>query len=276
MLQRVSYPELCGMGGTAVSEAMNVWNQHRMVGYASATMTISCAELVKHGQEYVKNALYEAAQQGRRATGLQDVEFQGRLPQLVETAITTLYETNPLATHMIRGSELEFPEWGNARLDVLSTTPEGELAVDDYKCKFSTFDEAWIDKEFEKHFASEQRLHYAAMTGARLFGIILVMIQPHAKRKPSTPRIIRRVSRVTDAELAQWRRDVVLDHLEMETVLQQPSPLMVRTKAAPHANQYGDCQYKEACLEANLDPQLMALRYVTVTRRESMTIEGGI
>ena len=255
----VGYPELCGMGGTAVSEAMAHFNKS-IISQRKATLE----ECVALGLQSLVQQHAELELQERRVLGLRDSEFRDTLPKLVEVAIRTLWEADPLKGHTLIAAEHEFVEFGNARPDVISRDLMGELCVDDYKCKFSTFDEAWLDKEFEKYFDGEQRLSYSHMTNSRLFGIILVVIQPHSKRKPLKPFVIRRTSRVQDHELSLFMNDSVIDYKYMEHTLRQTNPLMVPGKAAPHADQYGDCPFRQACVEDGLDTSKMKVRYTQI------------
>lgn len=257
--KRVAYPELCAIGGLAFGEAMDVWNKRRIAG-----QTATMEELVEIGSQNMTMQMNTLATQDRRVTGLKDQDFLAQLPSLVEIAIKTAYTNDPLKGHEIIASEHTFPEWGDMRADVISRDLQGELVVDDYKCKFGSFDVGWTDKEFDKHFDGEQRLYYTTAAGASKFGIIMVFIQPHAKHKPAKPHVIRRVSRVQPHEVKLWKNDMLLDCMEMERVEWQMDPWAVRGKAAPHANQYGDCVYREACIEDGLDPTRMAVRYIQI------------
>lgn len=266
--KRVGYPELCAIGGTAVGAAMDLWNKQRI-----AKTPPSLELLIESGLQSVNAQVQEYTAQDRRVVGLKDAEFQARLPELVTIGITTLWNNDPLKGHEIIASEQTFTEWGEMRADVISRDPQGELVVDDYKCKFGTFDAAWTDKEFEKHFDGEQRLYYTTAAQASKFGIILVVIQPRANYKPGKPHVIRRVSRVQEHEVKLWKNDMLLDCMEMERVEQQVNPWQVRGKAAPHANQYGDCPMREACVEDGLDPNRMTVRYVTIDPKKGVACD---
>lgn len=257
--KRVSYPELCGIGGTAVSDAMAYWNQALI-----ATRAIALDEVVAMGLQSLVTQQACLTTVDRRVSGLKDTEFVDTLPKLVTTAISTLWDTNPLKGHTIIAAEHTFTDFGNARPDVISRGPDGELVVDDYKCKFSVFDEAWMDREFDKHFDGEQRLAYTNMAGTTLFGIILVVIQPKLKTK--RPYVIRRTSRVQPHEHALWRNDSVMHYEAMEVIERRVNPMTVPGKAAPHANQYGDCVFKEACIEDQLNVERMRVRYVQIDK----------
>lgn len=242
---------------------MDVWNKARI---AKADTALEL--LIASGLQSIKMQTEEYQAQGRRTVGLKDQEFEATLPELVKIGIQTMWAADPLKGHEIIASEHTFTEWGDMRADVISRDPQGELVVDDYKCKFGTFDVAWTDREFDKHFDGEQRLYYTTATQASKFGIILIVIQPRANYKPGKPHVIRRVSRVQEHEVRLWHNDMILDCAQMEQVEGQVSPWAVRGKAAPHANQYGECVYREACVEDGLDANRMAVRYVKIDKKE--------
>ncbi len=261
VLRKITYPELCGIGGGAVSEAMCFWNKARIMG-----TPISLEECIGRGLQHVVVSLAELASQERRVSGLKDREFADVLPTHVENAVRLLWSANPLGQHRILSAEEAYPEYGDARPDVISFNKDGEKVVDDYKCKFSPFDVAWMDKEFEKHWDGEQRLQYTSMTGCTLFGIIMVLIQPHSKKKPMQPSVIRRVSRVHDYEHKLWLSDAAMDKVRMDQTLERESAWLVPGKAAPHANMYGDCVYRDACVECGLDHEKMNVNYIQIER----------
>lgn len=234
------------------------WNRRRI-----AKQYTTMEECVARGLQHLVEAVACLREQGRTIVG-KDEAFLDELPRHVETAITTLYTQDPLKQHTIIAAEHEFIDFGNARPDVISRDPNNELVVDDYKCKFGRFDLTWLDKEFDKHFDGEQRMAYTQMAGASLFGIILVVIQPHVKGKGGKPQVTRRVSRVQQNEVALWRNDASSDYERMAHIEGKSNPWMVWGKAGPHANQYGECVYREACVEENLDYGRMRVRYVQI------------
>jgi hypothetical protein len=257
--RRVGYPELCGIGGSAVAEALAWWNRARCIGQA-----VTVDACLAKGWQSIVEARAGMADQGR-FIGTSDVDFADRLPDLMEQAVRLLWTQDPLATHTIIAAEQEFPDFGNARIDVVSRDAQGQLVVDDYKCKFGKFDLTWLDREFEKHFTGEQRMSYTQMVGTDLFGIILVMLQPHVKEKVATARIERRVSRVLPNEVRLWKNDAALDYERMQYIEQRSNPWMVWGKSGPHTTPYGDCAFKGACTEYNFDPAIMDIHFVKVT-----------
>lgn len=255
----ISYPELCGMGGSAIGKAMEVWNKAVMQGNDS-----SLDELLRIGYEEF-STLYATERKHGRQIGIgKDHEFFDSLPALIEQAIRLLYRINPLKPYAILGAELEFPQAGKARLDVLAKQADGRRIVFDYKVKFSELEEKWVKKEFEKHFTGEQRLTYTTLTQTDMFGIILVVLKPKKDGRKLDPKILVQTSPVTDQEKQVWLRDAQLMTEPMTQTLHIQSPTLVSGKTFPHANQYGDCKYHDACLRYGLDDGMMRLDYINI------------
>ena len=267
--QRIGYPELCGMGGNAIGKAMEVWNLAVMAG---AQPTVE--ELIKEGVETLGVGYSTEAGHGRSIGSAKDQEFLDSLPALVEQGIRLLYRVNPLKQYAIIGAEVAFPHAGNARLDVLVKQPDGRGIVFDYKVKFGEMEEKWLDREFEKHFSGEQRLTYTTLTNTDMFGIILVVLKPRKDRRQIDPKVVVRTSPVTNQEKQVWLRDAQLLTPLMDHTLLIQSPALVPAKTFPHANQYGDCRYMDACLRYALDPEMMALDYITVERKQDDTAKS--
>lgn len=257
----ISYPELCGLGGSAVGKAMEVWNQAIMAGVQPPI-----EELVNAGHAELGRLYAEETSKGRRVNSAKDHEFLRSLPALVEQAIRLLYRENPLKQYAILGAELEFPQAGKARLDVLVKQADDRRIVVDYKVKFSELEEKWLDREFEKHFTGEQRLTYTTLTQTDMFGIVLVVLKPMKDKRKLDPKIIFRTSPVTQAEQHVWLRDAQLLTPLMDDTLRIDSPTRVVAKTFPHANQYGDCKYRDACLRYQLDPKMMSLDYIKINK----------
>ena len=257
----ISYPELCGMGGSAVGKAMEVWNLSCMAGTQPTLEELLKAGAEEFGKEYSKQVGY-----GRYVGAAKDREFCESLPTLIEQTIRLVHRVNPLKPYAILGTEVAFPQAGKARFDVLVKQPDGRRIVFDYKVKFSEMEEKWLDKEFEKHFTGEQRLTYTTLTQTDMFGIILVVLKPRKDTRRIDPKIVVRTSPVTREEQQVWLRDAQLLTPLMDETLRSPSPALVPAKTYPHANQYGDCKYHDACLRYDLDEELMKMDYVQITK----------
>lgn len=93
------------------------------------------------------------------------------------------------------------------------------------------------------------------------------MINPHVKGKVGKPQVIRRVSRVQEHEIRLWKNDAAHDYERMAYIDGKDDPWMVWGKAGPHANQYGECPFRKACVEENLDPVKMRMDYLQIERK---------
>lgn len=261
--RRIGYPELCGMGGNAIGYAMELWNVSLMKAFEYPV-----DDAVKAGVSSFHASMDEHNRNGRTIGSSKDQEFADSLPALVELGIRLLYRINPLKQYAVIGAEVAFPHAGGSRFDVLVKQPDGRGIIFDYKVKFGEMEEKWLDKEFEKHFNGEQRLTYTTLTGTDMFGIILVVLKPRKDRRAIDPKIVVRTSPVTDQEKQVWLRDAQLMTPLMDHTLTIQSSTLVPGRPFPHANQYGDCKYHDACLRYALDPKMMSLDYVTITKGE--------
>lgn len=257
----VNYPELCAIGGIAIGKAMEVWNKALMAG-----QEVTLEDLLLVGAKTRLDELTQREQQGRFIASSKDQAFCDGLPMFVEQAITLLYKTNPLKQYAIVAAEESFPHAGDCRLDVRVKQPDGRGIVFDYKVKFGEFEEKWLDKEFEKHFNGEQKYTYTTLTQTDMFGIILVVLKPRKDKRAIDPKVVVRTVPVRDQEKQVWLRDAQLLTEPMNQTLLIQSPTLVPGKPFPHANEYGPCVYEDACVRYNLDPSMLSLDYVTITK----------
>jgi hypothetical protein len=228
---------------------------------------------VKDVDWYVNEGINEATssltgeyESGRVIGSSKDQEFADSLSKLVELGIRLLWKADPLKPYAVIGAEVAFPHAGGSRLDVLVKQPDGRGIVFDYKCKFGEMEEKWVDREFEKHFQGEQRLTYTTLTNTDMFGIILVILKPRKDRKALDPKVVVRTCAVTDQEKQVWLRDAQLMTPLMDHVLTIQSPTLVPGKPYPHANEFGDCKFHDACLRYGLDPNMMSLDYIQIQK----------
>lgn len=258
----ITYPELCGIGGSAIGYGMELWNNFIM-----QAMEYPIDDIVKAGVAHLHAQLNEEEQfKGRIISHAKDREFADSLPSLVEQGIRLLYRVNPLKPYAIIGAEVEFPHAGKSRLDVLVKQPDGRGIVFDYKVKFGEMEEKWLDKEFEKYFNGEQKYTYTTLTQTDMFGIILVVLKPRKDKRQLDPKVIVRTVNVTDQEKQVWLRDAQLLTEPMNRTLLTPSPTLVPGKTFPHRNEYGPCVYEDACLRYGLDELKMSLDYIKIQK----------
>lgn len=259
--RQISYPELCGMGGNAVGKAMEVWNNLQM-----KSLPCDVQVLTECALNNLKWAVFIEIENGRSIGSSKDQEFADSLPALVELAIRLLFKENPLKPYAIVAAEEEFIHAGKSRLDVRVKQADGRGIVFDYKVKFGEMEEKWLNKEFEKHFTGEQRLTYTTLTNTDMFGIIMVVLKPRKDKRHIDPKVVVRTSPVTDQEKQVWLMDAQLHTPLMDHTLTIQSPALVPGRTFPHANQYGDCKYHNACIRYALDPEKMSLDYIQIIK----------
>ncbi len=252
------------MAGSAVSDGLCAYNRGRI---ARSPKTIE--ECVAVGLQAFETLVAEAIDMGRLIQG-KEMTTREEMPKLVEQAIRLVIGNDPLKDHTIVAAEQEFPDFGNMRPDVVSRNPMGELIVSDYKCKFSDMADKYVEGNFRDYFDGEQRIMYTTVVGAPLFGIVMVVLKPFVWKGKTKqyldPHVQYRTSRIQPYEVKLWRNDYSLHCRDMEQVEQITSPWQVPGKAAPHANQFGDCAFRQACVEDNLDAEKMNVRYIQLER----------
>ncbi len=264
----VEYPELCAMAGTAVSEAQAHWNRCRM---QSKPVTVD--ELIALGlQSFTMQLANETALD--RRVGFQASSGRDKLPRMIETGIRLLWDENPLEHMTILEVEQEYPDYGKARLDVLVQSVTGEKSVRDYKCKFGKLDTHYHAEALQEYLDHEQGLVYTHMTGTQTFGIILVALNVHTNQKPHKPMIYSAVKTITPDQHRIWERDATMDYNEMIEIESLTDPRRVRGKAYPHTTRYGDCPFKSACLEDDLDESKMLVRYMKREGKDAVSSAG--
>ncbi|MGL5720067.1 MAG: hypothetical protein ACRCYP_04675, partial [Alphaproteobacteria bacterium] len=104
------------------------------------------------------------------------------------------------------------------------------------------------------------------LTNTDMFGIILVVLKPRKDKRQIDPKVVVRTSPVTDQEKQVWLRDAQLMTPFMDHVRTLSSPELVPGKTYPHANQYGDCRYADACLRYGLNKGMMGLDYIQIQK----------
>ena len=177
---------------------------------------------------------------------------------------------SPFDKWQIKGAEVQLKDYGNCRLDVLGIDPEGYWAIADIKYK-RQLKLDYLNKTINEYRDSWQFQHYPwayndyvskvhAGNGCtwepavRMY-LVLVIAEPF--------RILSYPFFTKDKLQVRWLRSAQqkwLDLYAIETGQKEP------TMSAVHRDMYGDCLLKRACLEMDLDPQLMQHEYVKVPR----------
>ncbi len=254
----IAYPELCAVLGDGFSESMRLYNTQLINGVYQPSLP----EIVAAGNRVMSERLAADIEAGRRIHE-KDVAFADLLPLKLDRAVQLYMRQNPLKGWKLLNAELSFPNFGNCRIDLLAEDSVGR-AVFDYKVKVK-LDSKWEDAEFEKHSRSQQRFHYQWAAGVKRFFIILVVLGPKPYVKVSAPY---GDSQYFDSGLWMFDSQSLWAYMrEMRNALEAGEPFSNIPGAPIHQDQYGPCEYEDACLVHALDPAAINTQYVQIERR---------
>ena len=254
----IGYPELCAVLGDGFSSSMHFLNKGLIANIVPPlNLVIECGQLT------MKKRLEADLDAGRRINSGKDEAYADSLPMLLEKAVNLYVKADPLKDWTILQAELSYPDHGNARIDLLASDSLG-AGVFDYKVKVS-MEEKWEAKTVAQFANSHQRFHYQWCAGTKRFFIVLIVLGP----KPYVKVCPFGDSRYFDSGL--WERDASGQWFVMEqtrAARETVSGHLSMIMGSPiHQDQYGPCEYEEACLEMGLDEQLMNISYVKIERR---------
>lgn len=176
---------------------------------------------------------------------------------------------NPFLNWQLKGVEFALPDYGNCRLDYLGIDPEGYWAIADLKYK-RQLKLDYLNKTINDYRDSWQFQHYpwAYNDWVKQSGpandyfkpvqrIYLTLVIADPFKILSFPFFIKDKLQVRWLQSAQqkWADITALQNGERQPTL-----------AASHRDAFGDCPFKKACLEQDLDPALMMFDYVQVPK----------
>jgi hypothetical protein len=240
---------------------MNLYNAMVIEG----ATTFPMAEIVGIGNRTMSERLAAYQDAGRRIDE-KFIEFSDLLPLRLDQAVQVYMAQNPLKDWKLLQSEKTYDEFGRCRIDLLAEDEVGQ-AVLDYKVKVK-LDPEWESKSVNDHANGNQRFHYQHATGAKRFGIILVVLGGNRKKvKPYTKVFLFGDSPYYDSGLwfndarEHWQRMSVYKHAR-----EQFGDRVFIPGSVVHEDKFGPCEYEDACMVHNLDPQAMAVQYVKIER----------
>lgn len=168
-------------------------------------------------------------------------------------------EKDPLTEWELVASELQYDMGGRA--DYVGYNEKGQLSILDYKCLTEWPSRKSLPKWFESHFNGNQAMAYKFFHESQFketvenFYICLLTLsfdEPKLEYKPYDPE---RYALWLDSAEILWRR------MEIEDETETPS-----TENGTHENQWGKCEYYDACIYHGRDIDRMRQSYIQVER----------
>lgn len=185
------------------------------------------------------------------------------------TAFSKYAEQTPFKQWQCKGVEFPLVDYGNARLDYLGIDPEGYWAIADLKYK-RQLKLDYLNKTINDYRDSWQFQHYpwayndyvtkvkpAGLECIQRIYLVLVIADPF--------KILTYPFFIKDKLQTRWLQSAQQKWADIDALQKgdrQP------TLAASHRDAFGDCPFKRACLEMDLDESLMAFEYCKVPKME--------
>ena len=181
--------------------------------------------------------------------------------------IERYHELKPLQGYKVTGVEQTLPNHGNCRLDIVTTTPGGEVAVIDVKYK-ANLDEKYRAKTITRYLRSWQFAHYPwayqehSGIPVSLMYLMLITMRPRFDIQLIPYRVNPDIQRV-------WLQSAKVAWQDMYDERQNVRPL---TTAAVHEDAYGPCEMASVCFDYGLDTeQATKGEYVRIPRFDFQT-----
>ena len=185
------------------------------------------------------------------------------------TAFGKYAEQTPFKQWQCKGVEFPLVDYGNCRLDYLGIDPESYWAIADLKYKRQLKLE-YLNKTINDYRDSWQFQHYPwayndwvsktkpeGLQPIQRIYLVLVIADPF--------KILTYPFFIKDKLQVRWLQSAQQKWADIDALQKgdrQP------TLAASHRDAFGDCPFKQACLEMDLDPALMQFNYVQVPKME--------
>ena len=192
-------------------------------------------------------------------------------------ALDKYAEQHPFKQWQIKGVEFPLADYGNCRLDLLGVDPEGYWAIADCKYK-RQLKLDYLNKTINDYRDSWQFQHYPwayndwvekeiptnPVHGGKLFlqpiqRMYLVLIIADPFKIFTYPFFIK------DKLQTRWLQSAQQKWADITALQKGDRP---PTLATSHRDAFGDCPFKKACLEQDLDPDLMIFVYDKVPKME--------
>lgn len=198
----------------------------------------------------------------------------GAVKEQLIKALTRYHKENPFSKWQVIATELELKDYGKCKLDLLGIDSNSTWSIVDVKYKRS-LNVDYLNKTVNEFRDSWQFQHYpwsynqyVPMEGGKLqtaqqMCLCLVVANPFKIYYYPFQVNLQYQKIWIDSAYQKWS-----DINAMEKGERKP------TVATVHRGPYGDCEFKKACLEQQMDPQLMQFDYVQVPRLPEEVIHG--
>lgn len=181
------------------------------------------------------------------------------------------HTADPFKGWVITGTELSLKDYGNCRLDIVGKDPEGYWAIADNKYK-RTLSNDYLNRNVAEYRDSWQFQHYPwayndyvtsnpeyreykeTQPVARIW-LILVIAEPF--------KVLQYPFFVNERLQKRWAASAQQKWADLAGYESGNRQVVMATT---HRDVYGECQFKKACFEQDLDPDLMRFDYVQVPR----------
>jgi len=244
--------------GTAVAKGLEVY--HNLM--AMSTMTENGTKILVYQaaiKEY-NDEFDHHINSGRILGQIAQTSHLGateRIKQFLQLGI----DQQPLKDWTILHTELRYNS--GARADIVGLDPDGVLSILDYKCMTEFPQRKQYTKYFNSQFNGNQAMSYKYnheldfKEHVEKFYICLLTLTPFEVKVEGKVYDPRRYELWLDSAQVEWLTMEVEDKYG-------DTP----TENATHENEWGQCDYYDACIHMGRDVDLMQQSYVQVKRRD--------
>lgn len=251
--------DLAAIVGTCVAAGLGVYNnlrkEHEQQGTA---LDRKAASLAAMGSAF--SVLEQQMEELRNSGRIIDVEdlYVEQMRDRIGKGVTTYIAKEPIPpTWRIIDVERPFPDHGNARPDLVVRDDLG-LAIVDWKSKVQ-LKEYYRNKTIQEYANSHQMYHYA-WAGQEVYGesigryyIGLIVLEPFSVELVPFP--------IHQEQLLMWEQSArQIWHYMAKEDRGESLPYMSPT----HQDQFGPCEYTDACFKYRLDADLMRQGYINL------------
>lgn len=246
--------------GSAVAKGLETWHKENQI-FQNKGLSIKAwqAAVEEYNDEFEHHI-----NSGRILGQIAQTSHLGateRIKQFLQLGI----DQEPLKDWTILHTELRYNS--GARADIVGLDPDGVLSILDYKCMTEFPKRKQYTKYFNSQFNGNQAMSYKYnheldfKEKVEKFYICLLTLTPFEAKVEGKVYDPRRYELWLQSAETSWNRMEEEDTKEYLL-------LNIPTENATHENEYGQCDYYDACIHMGRDVDLMQQSYVQVKRRD--------